>query len=167
MSLSDNLVPEGVGTDQFFFSLPLSHTNTEGHMNFVLASLLPTGLVMMGTPPPPPSSWTKEAEKKHARVAMLAFPTLAVLSSVTGSDPVVWLNHQPVETQIMAYSLAGTLESVNLSRLGKGFSLKDGEAPGKLVPWDVNPDLDTAEDIVGRVAMLATVPYFVNSLLMQ
>lgn len=136
-------------------------------MNLVLAALLPTGLVMMPfTPPDPGSPWTREAEKKHGRVAMLAFPALATLSSVTGSDPVVWLNHQPAATQILAYSLAGTLESLNLARLGKGFSLREGETPGKLVPWDVNPDLEVAEDVVGRVAMLATVPYFVNSLFM-
>ena len=113
----------------------------------------------------PPSPWLQEAEKKHGRVAMLAFPALVALNSVTGSDPVTWLNNQPIDTQLTAYSIAGTLECFNLARIENGFNLKEGTVPGKLIPWDVNPSLQVMEDITGRTAMLATVPFFWNSLM--
>jgi hypothetical protein len=110
--------------------------------------------------------WVREAEKKHGRAAMLALPTLVALSAADPSaDPVKWLNSQPVDFQLEAYSLAAVLESFNLRRLGKGFSLKEGVEPGRV--WDsgktIPPLLSLSEDIVGRFAMLACFLFLFRS----
>ena len=101
-------------------------------------------------------TWLREAEKKHSRVALLAAPTLATIAMVTGDDPVPWLNSQPLTDQLIFYSVAGCLESFNLMRFDKGFTLKEGEEPGRLLP--IRSDLktlDAIEDTTGRVAMVA------------
>lgn len=100
--------------------------------------------------------WYREAEKKHARVALLAAPSLAILSAVT-PHPVQWLNEQPVETQLTFYSVAAVLETVNLRRIERGIKLRDGETPGRVFPFLPEPSetLDALEDGAGRVAMLA------------
>lgn len=111
-------------------------------------------------------AWLREAEKKHSRVALLALPTLAAISIVTGEDPVPWLNSQPASDQIAVYSVAAMLESVNLRRMDKGFTLKDGEEPGKILPVTNVPDgLDGLEDALGRVAMLMATSALIGSAL--
>lgn len=104
-------------------------------------------------------AWMREAEKKHGRAALLALPTLAVLSATTnGDDPVRWLNAQPVDVQLTCYSVAAALESFNFPRFGsaKPFTLKPEEVPGKLLPGGLpSRALDHVEDAAGRAAMLA------------
>lgn len=112
------------------------------------------------------TEWIQEAEKKHGRVAMLAVPALAQIASVSGGDPIVWLNHQPVDAQLVFYSVAGVLESVNLRRMGPGFTLKHGERPGQLTSSRPPPAvLASVEDATGRLAMIVTLLMFVRSLL--
>ena len=110
--------------------------------------------------------WVSEAEKKHGRVAMLAVPTLVTIAVSTRMDPVVWLNSQPATSQLVFYSVAATLESLNLKRFGKGFSLKEDETPGMLFKKNDPPPplLSVLEDGVGRLAMIAALGIMVNSL---
>ena len=109
--------------------------------------------------------WVKEAEKKHSRVALLAVPSLMTIAAMTGDDPVQFLNNQPLATQLFFYSAAGALESLNLKRFDKGFKLKDGEEPGKLLPLEASEQLHAVEDWAGRLAMLMATGYFVNTLM--
>ena len=110
-------------------------------------------------------AWMREAEKKHARAAMVALPSLMLIASATGEDPVPWLNAQPAATQLGFYAAVGTLEALNLRRLDRGFALKPGEIPGRVLPWaDADAALHTIEDEVGRVAMLATAGVLLGSL---
>lgn len=100
------------------------------------------------------SSWISEAEKKHARVAMAAVPTLLALQGVT-DHPVTWLNEQSVATQVSFYAGAAVLESVNLARHDYGFSLKPGEEPGNVLNVNATKLASVTELLVGRTAMLA------------
>lgn len=113
--------------------------------------------------------WMREAEKKHGRVAMLSLPTLAAISMANhGMDPGPWLNAQPVSTQLVFYSTAGLLESANLRRFGKGFTLKEGETPGQLWGESLPPSsLETVEDWSGRVGMLASAGMLLDGLVSQ
>jgi len=115
---------------------------------------------------PVSAAWLGEAEKKHGRVALLALPTLLGIASVTQSDPILWLNSRPVADQAVFYSVAATLESLNLRRLAPGFDLRAGEQPGKLLrdTPDPPPALDARETVAGRAAMLAMLPFFFASL---
>ena len=110
-------------------------------------------------------TWMREAEKKHARAAMVALPSLMLIASATGEDPVPWLNAQPAATQLGFYAAVGMLEALNLRRLDRGFALKPGEVPGRVFPWvEADATLHTIEDEVGRVAMLATAGVLLGSL---
>ena len=117
----------------------------------------------------PPSAkelqWLREAEKKHARVALLAVPSMAAISAATGvADPVPWLNAQPASTQLIFYASAALVETLNLRRLDKDlFTLKDGEKPGKLLPVEASDAWHAAEDGAGRVAMLLAALAFAAS----
>lgn len=110
-------------------------------------------------------AWMREAEKKHARAAMVALPSLALIASATGGDPVPWLNSQPAATQLFFYSSAGILETLNLRRVGEGFALKEGEVPGRTLPWvpEVPTSLDALEDTVGRTAMIVVAATLASS----
>lgn len=131
---------------------------------FLLFSLLPSSAFQIDFNGVRESKWVREAEKKHSRVALLALPTLATIASSTdGADPVPFLNSQPATTQLIFYSVAGLVESANLRRLGKGFSLKEGEEPGKLLPIKAGDTLNSLEDAVGRAAMLACTFFLVSS----
>ena len=112
-------------------------------------------------------SWIQEAEKKHGRVAMLGLPAILAISAANpGTDPVQWLNAQPATMQLVFYSTAGLLETLNLKRLDAGFVLKQGETPGKL--WNVSfissPLFEETEDFAGRAAMVATAGMMIDSL---
>lgn len=109
--------------------------------------------------------WLLEAEKKHGRVAMIAVPTLARIAMTTGTDPVTWLNHQPIESQLIFYSVSGILETFNLRRFGKGFTLKEDETPGKLFKGATTPSLglEFVENNAGRIAMLAAFAILVKT----
>ena len=112
----------------------------------------------------PQYKWLQEAEKKHGRVALVAAPSLALIAMSTGDDPVPWLNHQPVDAQLTFYSVAGLLESFNLRRIDKGFTLKDGEEPGRLLPVKTYlPALNVVEDVAGRVAMVGVASTLASS----
>lgn len=104
------------------------------------------------------AAWLKEAEKKHGRVALLSAPTLLAIRSITGDDPGLWLNAQTADVQGVFYAAVGFIEYQNLKRLDKGFTLKHGEIPGKLIS-KANPSAsqEALEDLAGRIAMLATV----------
>jgi hypothetical protein len=125
------------------------------------------------TPRPPPhrrgptEDFVREAEKKHARVALLAAPTLAALPMLTGDpDAASYLLRQPVEVQLTFFSAAGLVESYALARLGPGFSLRKGVVPGVVPPLrPPSPDLDAVEDTLGRGAMLATTAMLLVSVL--
>lgn len=107
--------------------------------------------------------WIKEAEKKHARVALLAAPSLALIALATGDDPTGWLNAQPLSTQIPFYGTATMLETLNLRRFDKGFTLKEGEIPGKLLPIDASETLEGMEDNLGRLAMIGVTGVLLSS----
>lgn len=130
------------------------------HAAFVVCTLFASvdAFTLVPTPGTPRYTWLREAEKKHGRVALLAAPSLAVIALATGQDPVPWLNAQPVATQLVFYSLAGGAEAFNLRRLDKGFKLKPGEVPGRLLPVTnaTVANLEGLEDGAGRIAMLAT-----------
>jgi hypothetical protein len=99
------------------------------------------------------SGFVREAELKHARVALLAVPTLGIMSSMGIEEPVKWLSTQPLDTQLGFFSTAALVESASLARLGPNFSLKDGLVPGNFFN-DKNVTVDL-ELMSGRVAMLA------------
>jgi hypothetical protein len=109
------------------------------------------------------SSWISEAEKKHARTAMLAVPTLLSLGTIT-DHPVQWLNSQPVETQVSVYAAAAVLESVNLARHDYGFALKEGESPGNVLGRNPTTELSAIEDGVGRMAMLGATALLIQAI---
>ena len=112
----------------------------------------------------PQYKWLQEAEKKHGRAALVAAPSLALIAMATGDDPVPWLNHQPADTQLTFYSVIGLLESFNLRRIDKGFTLKEGEEPGRLLPVTSDiPSLNLVEDAAGRVAMLGVAATLASS----
>lgn len=135
-------------------------------MNVFLTLLSLSAASAFTTPTSPWSStWLREAEKKHARVALLAVPTLVAIGAATGDDPVGWLNQQPAATQLLFYATAGVLESYNLRRFDAGFTLKPSEEPGKLLPVSASPEWDVAEDVAGRTAMVAAAGFFAHTLL--
>jgi hypothetical protein len=103
--------------------------------------------------------WIAEAEKKHERVAMLAFPTLLTIAATSHSDPLSWLNEQNFATQSIFYGTAGALETLNLKRMKSNFRLKDGEIPGKLLfpQFNATNAQSFTEDTVGRLAMIGTL----------
>ena len=113
----------------------------------------------------PSDAFVREAEIKHGRVAMLAVPALAAIGAATGDDPVRFLSQQPLEVQAAVFAGAGTLEGVTFARLGPRFSLKEGVVPGKL--WDVphTAAAARAEDLAGRLAMLAAAGTLAGALL--
>ena len=121
------------------------------------------------TPLSPRAKWIHEAEKKHERVALLGLPSLAAISAANhGMDPVPWLSHQPVETQIIFFSMAALFETFNLRRFDRGFTLKPGEEPGRLFFKDgppPAPNLLLAEENAGRVAMVVSFLLILESTL--
>lgn len=133
-----------------------------------LLVLVSVGMISAFTPAtqqgPFSRSWVKEAEKKHSRVALLAVPSLMTIAAMTGEDPVQFLNNQPVVTQLVFYSTAGLLETRNLKRFDKGFRLKEGEEPGKLLPVEATHQLNAAEDLAGRLAMVSAGGFFWTTL---
>lgn len=108
------------------------------------------------------SGFVREAELKHARVALLAVPTLGIMSSMGIEEPVKWLSTQPLDTQLGFFSTAALVESASLARLGPNFSLKDGLVPGNFFN-DKNVTVDL-ELMSGRVAMLAAAGILVSGL---
>ena len=118
--------------------------------------------------PSPRNLWLQEAEKKHGRVAMLSIPALTAISMANhGMDPGPWLNSQPAATQLIFYSTAGAFESFNLKRLGKGFTLTEGEVPGKLWNATAPAGLEQVENFVGRAAMLGSAGMLLDSFFMN
>ena len=107
------------------------------------------------------SGFVREAEFKHARVALLAVPTLGIMSSMGIEEPVKWLSTQPLDTQLGFFSAAALVESATLARLGPNFSLKDGLVPGNFFN-DKNVTAVDLELMSGRVAMLAAAGIFVS-----
>ncbi len=108
------------------------------------------------------SGFVREAELKHARVALLAVPTLGIMSSMGIEEPVKWLSTQPLDTQLGFFSTSALVESASLARLGPKFSLKDGLVPGNFFN-DKNVTVDL-ELMSGRVAMLAAAGILVSGL---
>jgi hypothetical protein len=107
------------------------------------------------------SRFVREAEFKHARAALLAVPTLGIMSTMGVEEPVKWLSSQPVDTQLVFFSTAAVLESASLVRLGPNFSLKNGLVPGDFFNGDdkVSTDLELMS---GRVAMLVAAGMLVS-----
>lgn len=104
----------------------------------------------------PSNGFLREAEKKHARVAMLALPTLGAIAAATGDNPLPFLSHQELSVQLAFFGAAGTLEGFTFARLGPEFSLKPGVVPGRYLDVPYVEAAEMAEDGVGRAAMLAT-----------
>lgn len=104
--------------------------------------------------------FVREAELKHARVALLTVPTLGIMSTMGIEEPVKWLSTQPLDTQLGFFSTAALVESASLARLGPNFSLKDGLVPGNFFN-DKNVTVDL-ELMAGRVAMLAAAGILVS-----
>lgn len=103
----------------------------------------------------PNNKWVQDAEKKHARVAMLALPTLNFLASATDT-PVRWLSEQPLSMQLEFFALAGILEAgVSLPRLQGMFELKKAETPGVFGSLGMysSEGIDFVETTIGRASM--------------
>ena len=134
------------------------------HFLVLLFSIVPTnGFQIM--PTPERYRWLQEAESKHGRAAMVAVPTLFALQSFTGQDPVSWLNAQPLITQCVFYASAAAAEVPSLKRLDKGFRIKEGLTPGKLIETATPTELaTTCEKNLGRLAMLVTTLFFASSI---
>ena len=97
----------------------------------------------------------KEAEFKHARVAMLSLPAFAALSYSGVDEPVKWLSQQPLETQLAFFATAGAVEGATLTRFGPNFSLKQEFDPGNVLGvGNVSAASVDSELYVGRAAML-------------
>ena len=111
---------------------------------------------------PPTPAYVRDAERKHGRVALLALPTLLALSTVD-PDPASYLARQPVDTQLLFFSVAGILEAASLPRLGPRYALR--VSPGNYPPLKPMPALDAAEDAAGRAAMLGVTAFLLTSFL--
>lgn len=113
----------------------------------------------------PSERFVKDAEKKHGRVALLALPTLSTIASVTGENAVTWLSNQPMDTQLIFFSVVGALETVYLNRFQGTFDLKDEVIPGNFSPLPVpESNVDFIEDTFGRLAMLSVFIYMAENL---
>jgi hypothetical protein len=98
-------------------------------------------------------SFVRESEFKHARVALLAAPTLALLGATGVEEPTAWLSSQPYDVQTTFFAVAGLVETTSIARLGPRFSLKPDLVPGN---YFSNRSVDaTVELTAGRAAMLA------------
>ena len=107
--------------------------------------------------------WLREAEYKHARIALLALPALVAL----GDDSVHWLGSQPPLTQEIFFATAGVLEStVMLPRFEAGFRLKDDVVPGEFPPLGSSSStaVRAFELVAGRAAMMAAAAVMVGQL---
>lgn len=104
----------------------------------------------------PSDGFVRDAEKKHARVAMLALPALAILGTFD-PEPVTWLSRQPVDVQALFFSGAAAVEALaSFPRLGPEFSLREDVYPGNFFGLPLPGENATAvEDVIGRVAMLS------------
>lgn len=128
-----------------------------------LLALCRTGVAFAPpTPRVPTPAYVRDAERKHGRVALLAIPTLVAISTVDPA-PASYLARQPVDTQVLFFSLVGILEAASLSRLGPKYSLR--VPPGTYPPLKPRPSLDAIEDGAGRAAMLGVSTFLVTSLL--
>tara|TARA_E500000178_G_C16626419_1_gene575659 strand:- start:61 stop:483 length:423 start_codon:yes stop_codon:yes gene_type:complete len=113
----------------------------------------------------PSEKFIRDSEKKHGRIALLALPTLSTIASVTGENSVTWLSNQPMETQLIFFSVVGALETVYLTRFKDKFDLKDEVIPGNFPPLPVpKSNVDFIEDTLGRLAMLSVFIYMVENL---
>lgn len=100
------------------------------------------------------NNFVRECEFKHARVAIVAAPTLAVMNVVGIDEPVRWLSEQPVDTQLTFFSSAALVEATSLARLGPDFTLKKGLEPGN---YFSNKTVDADLELIsGRYFMLAS-----------
>lgn len=116
--------------------------------------------------PPFDPGFIAEAEFKHARVAMVAVPSLALISALTTHDPVTFLSDQPIDVQLACFAGFGTLEAASLSRLGPLFTLRPDVTPGVFPPLSPSSQkLIDAELQTGRVAMLAVAGFMFEDLL--
>ena len=116
----------------------------------------------------PTPEFIKDAEKKHARVAMLALPALVALSTID-PEPTSWLARQPIDVQLSLFSGAGILEAaLTFPRLGPMFALKPDAIPGNIPPFPLPPDTnigdaaDAFEDLAGRACMIMTACILVS-----
>ena len=101
------------------------------------------------------NGFVKEAEFKHARVALLSLPALAALSAAGADEPVKWLSQQSFDTQASFFADTGVIEAFSLARLGSRFSLKDGLEPGNVLRLsNVSNSFVDCELYAGRAAML-------------
>ena len=108
----------------------------------------------------------REYEKKHGRVAIASLATLGALSASGVDEPVKWLSQQPISDQLTFFSTAGVLEAAaTLPRFQGLLQLREEVQPGKFFNATVNDNIDMAEDVLGRVAMLYAFAMLVNTLL--
>ena len=130
----------------------------------LIGSMLSLFMLLSAWTSPFAPSWVAEAEKKHGRAALVAVPALVGLGALTDA-PVDWLNAQPASVQAGFYAGAAILEAANLRRLDRGFALRAGEVPGKVLPGPPPPEtLERLENGAGRAAMLVAVGWLAASL---
>jgi len=112
----------------------------------------------------PPAGALREYELKHARVAMLAVPTLGALTA-QGLPAVQWLSMQPPDFQLEWFALAGLLEAgATLPRFQGTLELRPEVEPGRFPPLGPGtPAAATAELAVGRTAMLAATAWLASA----
>lgn len=97
--------------------------------------------------------FVQESEFKHARVALLAVPTLLTMNAFGIEEPVKWLSTQDPNTQLTFFGSVGLVEAISLNRLGSNFFLKEDVTPGVFFSnvTKVNTEVELAS---GRIAML-------------
>lgn len=108
----------------------------------------------------PSSSFIRDAEIKHGRVAMTSAVVLSALADQGFEHPSAVLSQCSISEQAMFFSGIGLLESsVYLPRLSYGFRLKSDVTEGNIFGGDPPPNLSYLEDMWGRIAMLGVATF--------
>ena len=146
--------------------MPVPHLQGRGIVP-VMRLALALGLLSATEAFRPPQKFLLDAEKKHARVALLALPTLVALGASGIDTPTSWLASQAASTQLEFFAGAGAVEAAcSLPRFKERFELRDNVEPGRFFGLGPGSDeLNAAEDLAGRAAMMATIAYMATDLI--